>query len=317
MSWHEEFGDVFRGERVLVSGATGFIGRPLCEALLALGAEVHGAARGAESGVTGVVPWSIDLRDAPQVDAVCSQVRPGYVFHLAAQVTARQERELIRPMLEHNLLGSVNLLTAVRQQRCRRMVFVGSGEEPAGEMRMAVPSSPYTAAKTAASLYARLFHHVYQLPVAIVRPFLTYGPRQEATKLIPYTIQKLLRGESPQLSSANRLCDFIHVSDIVRGMLWAAVQTGIEGETFDLGTGEVVSIRAAVEMVARIIGAAAPVQFSPSPDRAHEPPLIANLESSRRLLGWEPRWTLEAGLRATIDWYVRQEQAPQVTRRCA
>ncbi|HEV2968614.1 MAG TPA: NAD(P)-dependent oxidoreductase [Pirellulales bacterium] len=317
MSWHEEFGDAFRGERVLVSGATGFIGRPLCEALLSLGADVHGVARCAEHGVTGVVPWSIDLREAPQVDAVCAQIRPSFIFHLAAQVTARQERELIRPMLEHNLLGSVNLLTAVMQQRCRRFVFVGSGEEPAGEMRMAVPSSPYTAAKTAASLYARMFQQVYQLPVTIVRPFLTYGPRQEPTKLIPYTIRKLLRGESPQLASANRLCDFIHVTDIVRGMLWAAVQAGIEGETFDLGTGEVVSIRAAVEMVARIIGAAAPVQFSPSPDRANEPPLIANLESSRRLLGWEPRWTLEAGLRATIDWYVGQHETSQATRRCA
>ena len=145
------------------------------------------------------------------------------------------------------------------------------------------------------------------LPVVIVRPFLTYGPRQEATKLIPYTIRKLLRGESPQLSSANRLCDFIHLSDVIRGMLWAAMQPGIVGETFDLGTGEVVSIRAAVEMVARLIGANVPVQFAPCPERAHEPPLIADLDTSRRLLGWTPRWTLESGLRATIDWYSQQE----------
>ena len=229
-SWHEEFGDVFRGERILVSGATGFIGRPLCEALLALGAEVHGLARAAERGVAGVVPWSVDLRDAPAVESVCAVVRPTFVVHLAAQVTARQERELIRPMLEHNLLGSVNLLTAVMQGNCRRLVFCGSGEEPAGEVRTAVPSAPYTAAKTAASLYARMFHRIYQLPVVLVRPFFTYGPRQEAIKLNPYTNHNLLRGESPKLSSANRLCDFIHVSDVIRGMLYAAMQPGIEGE---------------------------------------------------------------------------------------
>ncbi|HKD37371.1 MAG TPA: GDP-mannose 4,6-dehydratase, partial [Pirellulales bacterium] len=147
----------------------------------------------------------------------------------------------------------------------------------------------------------------YDLPLVIVRPFLTYGPRQEATKLIPYTIRKLLRGESPQLSSAHRMCDFIHLSDVIRGMLWAALRPGILGETFDLGTGEVVSIRTAVEMVARLMDADMPVKFAPSPDRAHEPPLIADLDSSRRLLGWTPHWTLENGLRATIDWYTRQE----------
>jgi UDP-glucose 4-epimerase len=307
MSWHEEFGEAFRGERVLVTGATGFIGRPLCEALLALGAKVHGVARSAERGVAGVVPWSVDLRERADVEAVLAKIRPQVVFHLAAQVTARQERDLIRPMLEHNLLGSVNLLMATIEGSCRRMVFCGSGEEPAGEIREALPSSPYTAAKAAASLYARMFQHVYHLPVVIVRPFLTYGPRQEATKLIPYTIHKLLRGESPQLSSANRLCDFIHLSDVVRGMLWAATQPGIVGETFDLGTGEVVSIRAAVEMVTRLIGANVPVQFAPCLERAHEPPLIADLDTSQRLLGWTPRWTLESGLRATIDWYAKQE----------
>ena len=255
MAWNKEFGDAFRGRRILVSGATGFIGRPLCEALLTLGAEVHGLARCAERSIDGVVRWSIDLRDAPQVEAACAEIQPQIVFHLAAQVTARQERELIRPMLEHNLLGAVNLLMALTPGLCRRVVFCGSGEEPSGAVRTAVPSAPYTAAKTAASLYARMFHQVYRLPVVLVRPFLTYGPWQEATKLIPYTIFKLLRGESPQLSSGNRLCDFIHVSDVMRGMLWAAAQPGIEGETFDLGTGEVVSIRAAVETVARIIGA--------------------------------------------------------------
>lgn len=307
MSWHEEFGDTFRGERVLVTGATGFLGRPLCEALLTLGAEVHGLARSAERGVAGAIPWSVDLRDREDVEAAVSAIRPHVVVHLAAQVTARQERDLIRPMLEHNLLGTVNLLTAVMQGKCRRVVFVGSGEEPSSVIRTARPSSPYTAAKTAAGLYARMFQHVYNLPAVTVRPFLTYGPHQEATKLIPYTIRKLLRGESPQLSSGNRLCDFIHVSDVVRGMLWAAAQPGIVGETFDLGTGEVASIRTAVEMVARLIGADVPVHFTPNPDRAHEPPLIADLDSSRRLLGWQPRWTLETGLRATIEWYAQQE----------
>src|SRR5436305_12692470 len=150
MVWHEEFGEAFRGERVLVTGATGFLGRPLCEALLALGAQVHGVARTAELGIAGVVPWSVDLREQSDVERVVARGRPQIVFHLAAQVTARQERDLIRPMLEHNLLGSLNLLMAAVEGPCRRLVFCGSGEEPVGALRGALPSSPYTAAKAAA-----------------------------------------------------------------------------------------------------------------------------------------------------------------------
>ncbi len=311
MPWQAEFADAFRGQRVLVSGSTGFIGRALCKALLALGADVHGLARRGDRNIAAVRPWSVDLRDAARVDEVCNEIRPQYVFHLAAQVTARQELDLIRPMLEHNLLGTVNLLLAAMPHGCRRFVFVGTAEEPDGELRRASPSSPYTAAKTAAALYARMFNRVYNWPIVSVRPFLTYGPGQETTKLIPYTILKLLERESPRLTSANRLCDFVHVEDVVRGMLHAAQQAGVEGQTLDLGSGQVVSIRAAVELVANLIGVPGLLRFAAAPERVAEPALIADVESSRRMLGWEPRWTLKTGLAQTIRWYAEQMKVNQ------
>ncbi len=317
MDWQAEFADSFRAARVLVTGSTGFIGRALCQALLALGANVHGLARAADRSSTGVTPWNVDLRDAARVDQVYAEIRPTYVFHLAAQVTARQEPDLIRSMLEHNLLGSVNLLLAAVHNPCRRIVIAGSAEEPLGEIRRAAPASPYTAAKTAAGIYARMFNRVYNLPVVIARPFLTYGPGQDVTKLIPYTILKLLGGESPRLASGGRLCDFVHLTDVVRGMLWSAIQSGIEGQTLDLGSGQVISIRAAVEMVAQLIGAAAPVRFAAATDRIAEPPLISDVETSRRLLGWEPRWTLRRGLEDTIQWYRDREDLQRLQRHCA
>ncbi len=262
MDWQAEFSDAFRGQRALVTGSTGFIGRALCEALLALGAETHGLARGAEQNPAGVRAWPCDLRNPDAVEQTYGKIRPDHVFHLAAQVTARQEADLVRPMLEHNVLGTVNLLLAAVQWLCRRIVCAGSAEEPLGEIRRAAPASPYTAAKTAAGVYARLFNRVYNLPVVLARPFLTYGPGQDATKLFPYTILKLLGGESPRLTSGARLCDFVHLTDIVRGLLYCAVQTGIEGQTLDLGSGQVVSIRTAVELVAELIGTAAPVQLA-------------------------------------------------------
>ena len=309
MSWNAEFSTALRGRRRCVTGATGFIGHALCEALVALGADVHGLARSAAPQVDGVSGWTVDVRDAPRLEAACAAIEPEYVFHLAAQVSARHEIQQVRPMLEHNLLGTVNLLVSLAQERwkCERIVLAGSAEEPADEPRLAVVASPYTAAKGCASLYARLFQQVYHLPIVAVRPLLTYGPRQEPTKLIPYTILKLLQGEPPLLSSGNRLCDFVYVTDVVRGLLHAALEPGVDGQTFDLGSGQPRRIRGAVERIAQLVGSAVPVQFGAIPDRLAEKPLLADLHASWRLLQWEPRWTLDQGLEETIAWYAARE----------
>jgi UDP-glucose 4-epimerase len=319
--WQEEFADAFAGRTVLVTGATGFTGQALCRALVTLGARVHGLARSAEESPQGVIPWSVDLRDAARVEIACNEIAPEYVFHLAAQVTARQELDLVRTMCEHNLLGTVNLLLAVVQGNCRRIVTAGTPEESAEEVRRATVASPYAAAKMAATIYTRMFHRLYHLPVVTVRPFLTYGPRQEENKLIPYTILKLLRGESPQLTSGKRLCDFVYVRDVVRGMLRASLAPGLEGQTFDLGTGHPMSIRTAVECISKMTGTAVPVHFGAIPDRLGEPALIADSESTRLNLGWEPRWTLLVGLMETIAWYADKigvrSAATSEQKRCA
>lgn len=318
--WHTEFGDAFAGRAVLVTGATGFAGHALCEGLVALGARVHGLARSAEAVPAGVLPWSIDLRDADRVGAACREISPEYVFHLAAQVTARQESELVRTMLEHNLLGTVNLLLALSQADCRRIVVAGTPEEAADDVRRAIVASPYAAAKTAASVYTRMFHRLYRLPIVTVRPLVTYGPRQDENKLVPYTILKLLRGEPPQFTSGMRLCDFVYVRDVVRGIIRAALAPNVEGQTFDLGTGRAMSIRAAVESIVKLVGRNLPVHFGAIPDRLGEGPLVADAESTRRAIGWEPRSTLESGMAETIAWYAGRIGAFQpalAERRCA
>jgi UDP-glucose 4-epimerase len=305
-SWQTEFGDCFTGRTVLVTGATGFAGQAICHALVALGARVHGLARSVDEIPPGVVRWAVDLRDGARVDANYREISPEVVFHLAAQVTARQEIDLVRTMCEHNLLGTMNLLLAAVQHKCRRIVTAGTPEEPSGDVRRAIVGSPYAAAKTAASIYTQMFHRLYQLPVVAVRPFLTYGPGQDETKLVPYTILKLLRGESPQLTSGKRRCDFVYLRDVVRGMLRAAVAPNIEGQTFDLGSGHAMSIRSAVEQIASLIGRNVPVHFGAISDRLGEKALIADSQTTQRVLGWEPRWTLADGMTETIAWYAER-----------
>jgi len=300
-SWRAEFGDSFAGRKVLVTGATGFIGWHLCEALVALGAEVHGLSRAAcaENLVPGCEAWAVDLTDIEAVRMVVSKIQPQFVYHLAGIVTARQDPSLILPTLQNNLVGSIHLLLATAEIGCERMVVVGSSEEPTD----GAPASPYAAAKVAASMYARMFHRVYRLPVVVVRPFMTYGPRQEPTKLVPYTLLALLHRENPRLSSGRRVCDFVYVLDVVRGLLKASIQPSLEGQTLDLGTGIGTSVRDMVELLVELCGSAAQPVFGALPDRLDERPQIADIDSTQRLLDWEPMWSLRDGLVETIEWY--------------
>jgi len=304
-SWHAEFAEAVAGRRVLVSGATGFIGWHLCEALAASGVEVHGVSRTARSKdlAPGCTAWAVDLTDVDAVRGLVREVRPRLIYHLAGMVSARQDRELTLPMLHANLIGTVHLLLAASEIGCERMVSLGSSEEPVGAAGNDIALSPYAAAKAAGTLYARMFWNLYSLPVVVVRPFMTYGPRQEQTKLIPYTIRCLLRGEAPHLSSGSRVADFIYVLDVVRGLLRAGLRPGIEGKTIDLGTGTGTTVREVAELLVELSGSTARPVFGAVPDRPGERRQVADTEPARRYLGWAPLCSLREGLVQTVSWY--------------
>lgn len=304
-SWQVEFGHTFAGHRVLVTGATGFIGYHLCEALGALGAEVYGLSRNASSVnlPKECKPEPVDVRDYEVVKEILSELRPGLIYHLAGMVTARQEISLVLPMLQHNLIGTVHLLLAATETNCSRFVYVGSSEEICEKKSDQIPSSPYAAAKKAGNLYARMFHRLYNLPVVIVRPFMVYGPRQEITKLVPYSIVSLLRGEPPQASSAQRVCDFVYVLDVVRGLLKAGVVPRVVGETMDLGTGSGSRVQDVVNLLVKLTDSELEPVFRARANRIGESTQIADCEKTKRLLGWEPLWSLRDGLAETVAWY--------------
>lgn len=305
VSLTEEFGDAFSGRRALVTGATGFIGWHLASALVELGAEVHALARSAQQGSVpvGCKAWGVDLANLEPLRQAFRSVRPDIVYHVASVVDGRQDRDLVLPTLQANLVGAVQLALACDEAGCGHIVAVGSSEERDGEGASAVPASPYAAAKTSASLYFRMFHRLFGLPVVLVRPFMTYGPRQAARKLIPYTIAALLRGEAPRLSSGSRVCDFVFVTDVVRGLLRAGLAHDTHGETFDLGTAIGTPVRDVVELVVELSGSAARPVFGAVPDRPGERPLVANGAPARARLGWEPCWSLRDGLTETIAWH--------------
>jgi len=297
---------------ILVTGASGFIGGHLCRRLVSAGHRVIGTSRRHPDLLPpGVISTVLDMADAAAVQSLIRREKPEIIFHLASCVKGGRGMELVRPTFEANLAGTVTLMEAAAEAGCKRFVLTGSLEEP--EDVRTPPSSPYAAAKTAASAYARMFHALYGFPAVIARVFMVYGPDQkDQTKLIPYVINALLQNHSPELGGGARAVDWIYVHDVVEGLVRMAAADGVVGETVDLGTGVLETVRGVVERLARLIGTDVPLVFNPSRDRPMEQVRMADVSSTERHLRWRPTTTLDEGLRATIAWHQKHRAAAVV-----
>lgn len=305
--------------KVLVTGARGFIGSNLCAVLARFGVEVHAVSRSgsfvaprqllgtAQRGSTETRWWRADLSDPKGAQRLLLAVRPDVVFHLAAIVSGSRDRENVLPMVRNNFLTTLNLLNAISDSGSGRLILAGSLEVPAASEPEATPCSPYAAAKWAGSGYARMFYALYDTPVVIARISMVYGPRQwDISKLVPYVVRALLRGERPKLSSGKRMVDWIYVDDVVKG-LWSLAQgPGLEGLSVDIGSGRLVSIRKVVDELVSIVNPTVVPDFGAMPDRPLEQERVANIAETRRLIDWSPSIDLSAGLASTVAWYQEQ-----------
>jgi UDP-glucose 4-epimerase len=289
---------------VLVTGAAGFIGSALCARLKNLGAQVHSASRRTDGPAGADRHWQIDLAEQSPVDKLVSDVRPAYVFHLASHVMGAPDLKHVLPTFRGNLQSSVNLMYSLVDKGCTRMVTIGSLVEPDPGMAQNVPSSPYAAAKWASGDYARMFHALYGLPVAIARVFMVYGPgQQDESKLVPYVTRCVLAGESPQITSGTRQIDWIYVDDVVEGLLKLATATKVDGKTADLGSGSLISTSTLVNTICDLVSTQSRPVFGALPDRPLEPLRVARVQETTDLIGWVPRISLQEGLSRTIEWY--------------
>jgi nucleoside-diphosphate-sugar epimerase len=290
--------------KVLITGSAGFIGSHLCRRLCDEGTEVHATSRKQRLTTPGgPVWWQADFADLTATRRVLSAVRPDIVFHLAGLVSASPMIDLVLPTFHSLLASTINVLIGGKEVDCRRIILVGSAVEPGPDQAGPIPSSPYAAAKWAASGYGRMFHSLYQVPVVVLRPFMVYGPAQAPDKLIPAVTLSLLNGEAPKVSSGQRKADWVYVDDVVEALLAGAVTPAIEGATIDLGSGSLVAIRDIVERLVSIVSLPVAPLFGALPDRPSECEVAAATAAAAEMLGWTATTSLEDGLQRTVEWY--------------
>ncbi len=309
--------------RVLVTGAGGFIGSHLVEALVREGCDVRAFVRYNSAGRVGnlellapevrrsVEVYFGDLRDADAVRKSMAGVEA--VFHLGAVISVPYSFQHPEETTAVNVGGALNVLAAARDLGVPRVVVTSTSEvygtaqyTPIDEKHPINPQSPYAAAKASADNLAMSFHRTYGLPVAIVRPFNTYGPRQSERAVIPTIIGQALARPVVELGALHPRRDLTYVADTAAGFLcaWRAGEAAL-GQPVNLGTGASISIGDLARLIIGLVGR--PVELRSTEERKRPEgsevlELRADNRRARALLGWQPAISLEEGLRLTIEW---------------
>lgn len=307
---------------ILVTGAGGFIGSHLVEALLAAGHHVRAQVRYSSRGDWGNLqhlrpapPERLsvqhgDVTDGPQLVRRVEGCEA--VLHLAALIGIPYSYEAPASYVAVNVHGGLHVLDACRVAGVRRVVMTSTSEvygtaraERMTEDHPLSAQSPYAASKIAADKLAEAYACSFGLPVVVLRPFNTYGPRQSPRAVIPAVLQQAIAGADPiRVGSLDPRRDMTFVDDTVRAFMLALSAEGVEGETIHVGSGEARSIGALVEACLRAAGSRARVEVEPCrqrPARSEVGALCCDASKARRLLGWAPRVDLDEGLRRTVE----------------
>ncbi|MEN3263919.1 MAG: hypothetical protein V7646_813 [Pseudonocardia sp.] len=313
------------GRSVLVTGAGGFIGGHIVERVVGEGARVRALCRYNSRNERGTLDWlppevtaevEVVLGELRDVESVSDAVAgTDVVLHLGAQIAIPYSYVNPRDFIEVNVLGALNVAQAALRHGVTRVVHTSTSEVygsaravPMTEAHPLEPQSPYAASKLAADKLMDSYHRSFDLPVCVLRPFNTYGPRQSARAIIPTIISQALAGSTVRLGSLSPRRDLTYVDDTAAAFVAAATADAAVGRTIQLGANHDVSVAELVELVADILGRELSVETESRrvrPESSEVERLISGAFLARELLGWEARVPLRAGIERTIAWMER------------
>lgn len=312
-------------EKILVTGADGFIGSHLTELLLNEGYQVKALAQYNSFNNWG---W-LEGNHHPGLEVVCGDVRDAAfcrhlvkdcetIYHLAALIAIPYSYVAPESYVDTNIKGTLNMCQAALDSGAKRIVVTSTSEVYGTALRVPIyeghprqPQSPYSATKIGADAIAMSFYNAFGLPLVIARPFNTYGPRQSARAIIPTIISQIASGmKEIKVGDLSPTRDFNYVTDTARGFLALGTTPGIEGREINIATGTEVSMQQTLETIARVMGKE--VTWTVDPER-----LRPSSSEVRRLCGdnrlissltsWRPQVSLEEGLRRTAEWFTNPE----------
>lgn len=327
----------YMGTKILVTGADGFIGSHLTEGLVSAGADVTALAQYNSFDSHG---WLDDLPDQIRKDvnlvrgdvrdaAFISRLVPGHeiIFHLAALIAIPHSYAAAQSYVDTNVLGTLNVLEAARQSGTERIVHTSTSEVYGTAIKMPIDEShplqgqsPYSASKIAADMMAEAFARSFGLPVVILRPFNTYGPRQSERAIIPTIIRQALDPSCPAImvGDSSTVRDLTFVTDTAAAFMAAGQADGIEyGQAFNAGSQRAIMIGDLIDVIIDLTSSRKPVLQDEKrlrPTNSEVRALLADSTRFVRATGWSPQVKLREGLERTVNWWHNRFSAMQVRR---
>lgn len=312
-----------KNRTAVVTGACGFIGSHLVEHLVSLGMKVKALAfydaRGSigwlsdipQKTMKSVKVISGDIRDTEQMNSLIAG--GDIVFHLAALIGIPYSYIAPRSYVETNITGTLNILQAARTNKAARLLVISTSEVYGTAITVPIPEShplqaqsPYSASKIAAEKMAESFHKSFEMPVTVIRPFNTFGPRQSARAVIPTVLMQALAGRSIiRIGDPTTTRDFNYVKDTAAGMARIAACDRTIGLTVNIGTGIDVPVTEVIKEAGRIVGRRIKTKCDSRrirPAASEVRRLQADSALLQKLTGWKPPFRLAEGMKETADW---------------
>jgi len=318
-----------QGKTVLVTGAGGFIGSHLVEALAAKGAEVKTFVRynsrndwGMLENIPSDVKDNLDVTTGDIIDfgVVKKAVKNcDIIFHLAALIGIPYSYTAPESYVNTNIKGTLNLMQASLEEGVEKVVHTSTSEVygtakyvPIDENHPLQGQSPYSASKIGADMLAHSFFLSFNAPVTIIRPFNTFGPRQSARAVIPTIISQALSAQEINLGSLSPIRDLTYVKDTVNGFIKVAESDASVGEIINIGNGKGITIGELANKILTVMGCPdIPIHSDDKrvrPEKSEVMQLICDNAKAKRIIGWSPHYSLDQGLKETIHW-IRQNRS--------